>query len=399
MNNVEMRVLVVAAVCMMWLPAWCAENSPAEALRERLLSFGRSSSFAYAWSTSGTEWLRTNGFDRIRDASGGATPLFYFAEFRDIGGTWYPKSRYDDLRKAFASHARREFSEHGSIPMVTWHIQNPDIPPRWTSKKYGDNMGMRYFYWAEGYPMEHRYVLREIAEGSGSLCGTGRIDGVNARAFPNPRAWWEWCLRDVAAFCRTLTGPNGERIPIVFRPFHECDGDWFWWGTGSATPADYIAAFRFTVEVLRRELGSENVLFCYSPDRTWRDLGEVGKSGYLARYPGDDYVDLIGLDDYSIGQADATGSSEATTAEAVRRLRLLSSEAERRGKICGVYETGALNAVDDFYSVLYRVMTAPGVKCAMITTYDGQWTFPKTEAGRADMKRFFTLPGVLVDRR
>ena len=75
------------------------------------------------------------------------------------------------------------------------------------------------------------------------------------------------------------------------------------------------------------------------------------------------------------------------------------SEAERRGKICGVYETGALNAVDDFYSVLYRVMTAPGVKCAMITTYDGQWTFPKTEAGRADMKRFFTLPGVLVDRR
>ena len=40
-------------------------------------------------------------------------------------------------------------------------------------------------------------------------------------------------------------------------------------------------------------------------------------------------------------------------------------------------------------------MTSPGVDFAIATTYDGPWTIPETEAGKADMRRFFQRPEVL----
>ena len=353
-------------------------------LQRNLLEIGRSDKFVYAWSTAGGDWAGTR-FDRFHEKTG-KHPLMYFAEFRDIGGTWYSPERYAQHRADFAAVVKREYAAHHAIPLVTWHIQNPYIPPKWE----GGNQGMRYRYSSKGYPQEHRYVLREIVEGTGTLCGTGRIDGVNAKAFPNPRAWFEWCLRDVAAYCRTLVDEAGERIPIVFRLFHECDGDWFWWGPGSATPEDIIAAHRLAVDILREELGRENVLFCYGPDRTWTDAGEVGKSGFLCRYPGDAWMDMLGYDDYSLGKKDV----EKTTAEAIRKMRIISEEGERRGKICGIFECGAKDSCDSFYTVLHQAMTAPGVHFAILTTYDGPWTFPATEAGLADMKRVLSLPDV-----
>ena len=40
-------------------------------------------------------------------------------------------------------------------------------------------------------------------------------------------------------------------------------------------------------------------------------------------------------------------------------------------------------------------MTAPGVDFAIAATYDGPWTFPESEAGKADMRKFFQRPEVL----
>jgi hypothetical protein len=43
-------------------------------------------------------------------------------------------------------------------------------------------------------------------------------------------------LDKVAAFFLNLKGRNGELIPIIFRPFHELNGNWFWWGEKWCTP-------------------------------------------------------------------------------------------------------------------------------------------------------------------
>jgi len=82
----------------------------------------------------------------------------------------------------------------------------------------------------------------------------------------------------------------GHDVPIIFRPFHEMNGDWFWWG--NVSPATYKRLWRFTVRYLRDEKELNNLLYAYSPDVF------DSTSAYLEYYPGDEYVDVLGYDDY-----------------------------------------------------------------------------------------------------
>ena len=377
------------------------EPSSAVRLRTGLLKIGRSPRFAYAASTGFRDWSG-DGLDRVRREFG-VSPRLYFVEFRDICGTWYTPQTYAVNRTNLAALVKREYAEHRSVPMVTWHLNNPYMPPKWRNPKWDVHAAFRYRYGMEGYPEEHRWVLREIVEGTGDICGNGRIDGLGERTFQNPRAWYVWCLREAATFCRTLRDKNGRQIPIVFRPFHECESNCFWWGAKSATCADYIAAYRMTVDILRDELGAANVLFAYSPDKFWHEAGEEGKSGYLARYPGDGYCDMIGFDDYDLGKdwdsPRSPKSADKSTAAVIRRARIVSEIGRERGKICGLFESGVLDSVDSFYTELFKVMTAPGVEFAIAATYDGPWTWPRSDAGMSDMAAFFRKTEVIVDRR
>ena len=47
-----------------------------------------------------------------------------------------------------------------------------------------------------------------------------------------------------------VTDESGAEVhvPIIFRPWHEHSGDWFWWGKGKASEENYIALCRFTFE-------------------------------------------------------------------------------------------------------------------------------------------------------
>ena len=370
-----------------WLRSPERAPSATERLRERLLEIGRSDKFVYAWSTSWWSW-NDEWYDKFRQHAG-VLPSMYFCEFRDICGTWNSPDYYATNRAKFKTVVTREYRERGAVPLVTWHLENPYIPPRWGANQ--DHQGFRYRYSEPGYPQEHRYVMHEIAEGTGAPCGSGRVDGVKGAAFSNPRAWYEWVVKDMTAFWRTVRDDAGRPIPIVFRLFHEMDGDWFWWGTGSTTAQDYSAVYRLTVDLIRKELGAENVLFCYGPDRCWTEAGEEGKSGYLKWYPGDAYVDMLALDDYSIGKKDTAKTTEG----ALKRLRIISALGRARNKFCGIAECGVKDSTDDFYTIVHRQMTSPGVDFAIAATYDGPWTFPESEAGKADMRKFFQLPEVL----
>jgi mannan endo-1,4-beta-mannosidase len=100
-------------------------------------------------------------------------------------------------------------------------------------------------------------------------------------------------LDKVAAFINDLRGADGEMIPVLFRPYHENTGSWFWWGEGNCNAADYKTLWRFTVDYLRHKKQLHNLLFVYSPSRFNSQVH------YLERYPGDDYVDIVGFDTYS----------------------------------------------------------------------------------------------------
>ncbi len=59
-------------------------------------------------------------------------------------------------------------------------------------------------------------------------------------------------LDRIAYFAKELLVDSaGIRIPVIFRPFHEHNGDWFWWGLAHCSEEDYIQLFQFTVDYLR----------------------------------------------------------------------------------------------------------------------------------------------------
>jgi mannan endo-1,4-beta-mannosidase len=124
------------------------------------------------------------------------------------------------------------------------------------------------------------------------------------------RSW----LDDFAQFIQSLTvsgvpwNEEEHLVPVIFRPFHEHNGSVFWWGGRNTTEADYIALWRFTVEYLRDEAGLHNLLYAYSPDARYmrRDISDGRfddlasfQAQYFYAYPGDEYVDVLGLDNYA----------------------------------------------------------------------------------------------------
>ena len=134
-------------------------------------------------------------------------------------------------------------------------------------------------------------------------------------------------LDRIALFLTDLITPDGSPIPIIFRPYHEHNHTWSWWGQSSCTVEEYNALWRMTVEHLRDTHGLHNLLYAISP----QDIQTEAE--YLERYPGDDYVDIFGLDYYRL-------TSPSNVVELGQALDIVASLAEQRGKISALTEVG-----------------------------------------------------------
>ena len=161
----------------------------------------------------------------------------------------------------------------------------------------------------------------------------------------------EWLDRVAAFLDSVVDEASDESVPIIFRPFHEHTGDWFWWCTGSparptdTTPEQFIALWRMTVEYLRDVRGLHNVLYAYSPDRSRIDMGSPAacEAGYLYAYPGDDYVDVLGFDDYwDIAPADVKAEQpHERHDDLITMLTVVGRLARERGKLAAATEVGS----------------------------------------------------------
>lgn len=129
-------------------------------------------------------------------------------------------------------------------------------------------------------------------------------------------------------------------VPVIFRPWHEHNGDWFWWCKGSTSEEDFIALWRFTVDYLTKEKGVRNLIYAYSPDRSRIDIDDF-ETGYLWGYPGDGYVDLMGLDNYwDLGHPVNPATPGQQLADFRRSLEQTVRLADSRGKIAALTEAG-----------------------------------------------------------
>lgn len=396
------RMTVLGSVSLLLLSA-CAESAApvrtpeAQAVLRNLREAPERGQFYYGWCHP---WVENSPAYRIMTPQGpkpkaldietlGAgfgrsnisrNPCLYFTDFYFVTDATKPAAKIAESRASLTAMVRAAWKYHRAVPVFSWHVENPYTPAGWKDPRHGA-APYRYRYSCEGYPQEHRYVIAEILAGHSFA-----------------RTWYDDGLERIAAFLRDLTDENGRLIPVVVRLFHECEDDWQWWGRGSVSAEDYREIFRYTVGRLRALTGGgANLLFAYSPDRYWKTLGNPSSPlDFLYRYPGDDVVDIIGHDDYSLGANKKTEWAEKALAHSIEQSRMVSSFAQAHGKAAGLFETGVQGARDDAYDYIFRLMTASGVKYGFICTWGGAYSRPETEAGRACWRKFAARSEVLT---
>lgn len=149
-----------------------------------------------------------------------------------------------------------------------------------------------------------------------------------------------WLSR-AASYLASLKDTDGNPLPLIFRPWHEMSGGWFWWGGPNTTTESYLKLWRMTREAFDAA-GLDNILWAYSPDVV------SSKEEYLTWYPGDGYVDILGADVYHRDGHDGTDrwfkAIDATYGAAAEVAR-------EKGKIAALTETGCEGLpVEDWYT-------------------------------------------------
>lgn len=109
-------------------------------------------------------------------------------------------------------------------------------------------------------------------------------------------------LADIDAIATELTKLKEADVPVLWRPLHEAEGGWFWWGAEGPEPCKKL--YRLLYDKLTNEYGLDNLIwiwtgYAYPTSADW--------------YPGDDVVDIIGYDKYNAVDGLPNLSSIAST--------------------------------------------------------------------------------------
>jgi Beta-mannanase len=119
------------------------------------------------------------------------------------------------------------------------------------------------------------------------------------------RGRWLAMLDKVAQGLQQL---NEKGVTVFYRPLHEMNGEWFWWGATGENTNDtvrmdlYRRLYQDIFNYFVKTKGLNNLLWVFSPDAN-RDY----KTSY---YPGAEYVDITGLDLYTGNPATVNGYDE-----------------------------------------------------------------------------------------
>ncbi|HCO95129.1 MAG TPA: hypothetical protein DIU00_14450 [Phycisphaerales bacterium] len=115
-------------------------------------------------------------------------------------------------------------------------------------------------------------------------------DTINLADILTPgRTGYDVWMRQLNLIAQGLQELEDEGVVVLFRPFHEMNRNWFWWGS-SNSPAEFINLWRHMFDFMTYRKKLDNLLWVYSPGASAGHL--------LDFYPGDTYVDIVGLDSY-----------------------------------------------------------------------------------------------------
>ena len=242
---------------------------------------------------SGVFWKELDGRSDIKDVVGEYPAVFGW----DLGLYEMDKSRnFDHISISKIKDYIIQVHRRGGINTISWHSNNP--------------------------------VNREesVRDTSNSFQTISKLfaDNLNLNIY---KTW----LDKVASFMLSLKDSNGTLIPVIFRPFHENTGNWFWWGKSHSTPEEYVNIWRFTVNYLRQEKKVHNILYAYSTGQF------TTKDQYIERYPGDSYVDILGFDAYDRAEENQKSKFSTNVSFMIQTIKQLGIE---KRKVTAFTETG-----------------------------------------------------------
>ena len=240
--------------------------------------FGHQDDTAY-----GIGWWAETGRSDIKETVGDY-PAVYGWDLGDIGA----ENNLDGVSFANMKTWIREAYERGGINTISMHLDNPA---------------------SGGNSWDNSEAVKHILPG-----GANHEDYLKT-------------LDLIAAFLLDLKTGDGTRIPIIFRPYHEHNHTWSWWGASACTVEEYNALWKMTVEYLRDTKGVHNLLYAISPQEI------SSEAQYLERYPGDEWVDILGMDYYALWDKNAVPRLG-------NALRIMAKMAEARNKVSALTEVG-----------------------------------------------------------
>jgi mannan endo-1,4-beta-mannosidase len=201
-------------------------------------------------------------------------------------------------------------------------------------------------YWDEGHLVSISYHIPRPA---------GAFAGLAQSA--------DW-LKRLDEIAERLGYLQSKGVVVLWRPFHEMNGDWFWWGRQD--PAAFTALWRHMHRYLTVDKGLHNLLWVYAPDDS-RDKA-------AAYYPGDAFADIVGLDNYN---NNAAGLELASYAEMTAL-----------GKPFGLTEFSPKTSTATPEKADFRVLVEGGLKTrypkiAFFLAWDREWGMAYNENSRS----------------
>lgn len=171
----------------------------------------------------------------------GQSPALIGVDYADFGR--------GDLTFAVPNKTAIDYWKQGGLPFVSAHLYNPANPKRGGLRDKGVD-----------------------------------LDALLADGTPTHTAW----MHELDQLAGGLQDLKDAGVVVLWRPFHEMNGGWFWWG--AQEPDKFIRVWRHMFDYFTKSKGLDNLLWVYGPNHGKRTADY---------YAGDDYVDIVGLDAYT----------------------------------------------------------------------------------------------------
>jgi hypothetical protein len=192
-------------------------------------------------------WRRTNGLSAELNYITNTTGKLPALLAMDLAGYTDQSSRRDTNHRLM-KHAADWFTQRHGLVELCWHWRAPMNKPAFYTKDTTFD------------------IARAVTDGT-----------------PEHAAM----LRDLNLIADELEVLRDAHVPVLWRPLHEANGRWFWWGAGGPEPMKKLWRMMFENFTVKHHLN--NLIWVFSPG---------AETDLAAWYPGDAFVDIVGQDHY-----------------------------------------------------------------------------------------------------